>query len=111
MRLKFALLAAAVALGASAGAQAQQRALSDPVVGHPDPESLFTSRDRTLNRNKQAALHISANCSSATSGRARRRVADRQVHQHNPSPPRAWRAWSTISSTSPSSSRSSPARR
>jgi predicted SnoaL-like aldol condensation-catalyzing enzyme len=39
-------------------ATAQMRALSDPVLAHPDPESLFTSRNRTLNRNKQAALHI-----------------------------------------------------
>jgi hypothetical protein len=57
MKTRVCLLAAAIALPART-AMAQQRALSDPVVGHPDPESLFTSRDRTLNRNKQAALHI-----------------------------------------------------
>jgi hypothetical protein len=34
------------------------RALSDPVVAHPNPESLVTSPDPKLNRNKQAALHI-----------------------------------------------------
>ncbi len=34
------------------------RALSDPVVGHPDPESLFVDDDPVLNTNKQAALHI-----------------------------------------------------
>jgi predicted SnoaL-like aldol condensation-catalyzing enzyme len=39
-------------------AQAPMRALSDPVVAHPNPESLFTSKDPKLHRNKQAALHI-----------------------------------------------------
>jgi predicted SnoaL-like aldol condensation-catalyzing enzyme len=29
-----------------------------PVTGHPDPESLFTSPDPKLHRNKQAAMHI-----------------------------------------------------
>ena len=55
-----ALLAAAatLAVAVSMPAAAQQRALSDPVVGHPNPESLFTSKDPKLNRNKQAALHI-----------------------------------------------------
>jgi len=55
IRLAFAaVLVALVALPASA----QMRALSDPVVAHPDPESLFTSKDKALHRNKQAALHI-----------------------------------------------------
>src|SRR6186713_3439855 len=54
-RLVFvAALAALFALPAAA----QVRALSDPVVGHPDPESLFTSKDPKLHRNKQAALRI-----------------------------------------------------
>ena len=58
MKFRFALLAAAMALAMPATGQAQMRALSDPVVGHPNPESLFTSPDRKLHRNKQAALHI-----------------------------------------------------
>ena len=58
-------------LGACAGAAlfatampafAQMEALNDPVVAHPDPESLFTSDDPVLHRNKQA------NCCNATSG-------------------------------------------
>jgi len=49
---------AALAVFAAAPASAQMRALSDPVVPHPDPESLFTSSDPKLHRNKQAALHI-----------------------------------------------------
>ena len=56
MRSKLLLLAATVALAMPA--QAQMRALSDPVVGHPNPESLFTDSNRELHRNKQAALHI-----------------------------------------------------
>ena len=50
--------AATAALAFAAPAAAQMRALSDPVVPHPDPESLFTSPDPVLHRNKQAALHI-----------------------------------------------------
>jgi predicted SnoaL-like aldol condensation-catalyzing enzyme len=55
IRLAFA---AAVAVLLAAPAGAQMRALSDPVVAHPDPESLFTSKDKNLHRNKQAALRI-----------------------------------------------------
>jgi predicted SnoaL-like aldol condensation-catalyzing enzyme len=45
-------LLASVLLAPSALAQ------HTPVVGSSNPESLFTSRDRKLNRNKQATLHI-----------------------------------------------------
>jgi predicted SnoaL-like aldol condensation-catalyzing enzyme len=57
---KYALAAAAatLAVAVSTPAAAQQRPLSDPVVAHPNPEALFTSKDPKLNRNKQAALHI-----------------------------------------------------
>lgn len=58
MRFTKTILAAALVATSPVAAQAQMRALSDPVVGHPDPESLFTSSDPVLNRNKQAALHI-----------------------------------------------------
>lgn len=37
---------------------ASAQALSDPVIAHGDPESLFTSPDPELHRNKQAALGI-----------------------------------------------------
>ncbi|TIX50523.1 SgcJ/EcaC family oxidoreductase [Alteraurantiacibacter aquimixticola] len=53
-----AALVATTALAMPGAAQAQMRALSDPVVPHPDPESLFTSSDPVLHRNKQAALRI-----------------------------------------------------
>ena len=57
MKRLFAAAVLAVAVLA-APASAQMRALSDPVVPHPNPESLFTSKDPKLHRNKQAALRI-----------------------------------------------------
>jgi predicted SnoaL-like aldol condensation-catalyzing enzyme len=82
--MKFVLLAAAVAIAMPSMAQAQMRALSDPVVGHPDPESLFTSRDRTLNRNKQAALHIQRELLKCGQwSRAGEWLTDKYI-QHNP---------------------------
>ncbi len=53
-----ALLAATAAVALATPAHAQMRALNEPVVGHPDPESLFVDDDPVLHRNKQAALHI-----------------------------------------------------
>ena len=47
----FVLVALLVSVGAALGAQ-------EPVVGVKDPEALFKDSDATLNRNKQAALHI-----------------------------------------------------
>jgi predicted SnoaL-like aldol condensation-catalyzing enzyme len=47
------ILLALVAIVFSSAAFAQE-----PVVGVADPESLFKDSDPTLNRNKQAALHI-----------------------------------------------------
>jgi predicted SnoaL-like aldol condensation-catalyzing enzyme len=45
------MVAMLLALGSAIHAQ-------EPVVGVKDPESLFKDSDPTLNRNKQAALHI-----------------------------------------------------
>ena len=84
MKTRFLLLAAAVAAIVPGAGQAQQRALSDPVVGHPDPESLFTSPDSTLNRNKQAALHIQRNLLKCHEwSRASEWLTDKYI-QHNP---------------------------
>ena len=84
MKSKLLLLAAAVAIAVPGMAQAQMRALSDPVVGHPDPESLFTSRDRTLNRNKQAALRIQRELLKCGMwSRAGEWLTDKYI-QHNP---------------------------
>lgn len=85
MKMKLLLLAAAAtALAVPGMAQAQMRALSDPVVGHPDPETLFTSRDRTLHRNKQAALHIQRELLKCGQwARAGEWLTDKYI-QHNP---------------------------
>ena len=85
MRTKLALIATAAALAlAPAAAQAQMRALSDPVVPHPDPESLFTSSDPVLHRNKQAALHIQRDLLKCNRwSRAGEWLTDAYI-QHNP---------------------------
>jgi len=87
MTMKHALLAACAAAGlalAPATASAQMRALSDPVVGHPDPESLFTSDDPVLNRNKQTALYIQRNLLKCNEwSRAGEWLTDAYI-QHNP---------------------------
>jgi predicted SnoaL-like aldol condensation-catalyzing enzyme len=81
-----ALLAAAATLAviAAAPAAAQQRALSDPVVGAPNPEALFTSKDPKLNANKQAALHIQRELLKCHEWkRAGEWLTDKYI-QHNP---------------------------
>jgi len=84
MKSKPLLLAAALAIVVPGAAQAQMRALSDPVVGHPDPESLFTSTNRTLHRNKQAALRIQRELLKCNEwSRAGEWLTDRYI-QHNP---------------------------
>ena len=85
MKTKLLLLAAAAAaIAAPATAQAPMRALSDPVVGHPNPESLFTSPDPVLNRNKQAALHIQRELLKCHEwSRASEWLTDKYI-QHNP---------------------------
>src|SRR5688572_1430402 len=83
MKLKLLLLAAA-ALALPSAAHAQMRALSDPVVGHPDPESLFTSPDPVLHRNKQAALRIQRELLKCNMwSRAGEWLTDKYI-QHNP---------------------------
>jgi predicted SnoaL-like aldol condensation-catalyzing enzyme len=78
------LLAAAVAIALPGAAEAQMRALSDPVVPHPDPESLFTSDDPVLHRNKQAALHIQRDLLKCNKwSEAGTWLTDRYI-QHNP---------------------------
>src|SRR6187455_1330649 len=84
MKTTVLLLAAAMAAVIPGTAHAQQRALSDPVVGHPDPQSLFTSRDKKLNTNKQAALHIQRELLKCHEwARASEWLTDKYI-QHNP---------------------------
>src|SRR5690606_30223363 len=82
---KLLCAAASVALIFTAQpALAQMRPLNDPVTAHPDPESLFTSPDPVLNRNKQAALGIIKVLLEANQwDRAGEFLTDRYI-QHNP---------------------------
>jgi len=76
--------AAVAALMCSAAVPAGAQALNDPVVAHPDPESLFTSSDPKLHRNKQAALNIIKVLLEANQwDRASEFLTDRYI-QHNP---------------------------
>ena len=78
------VLAAAAAMLVALPAAAQMRALSDPVVAHPDPESLFTSKDKQLNVNKQAALRIMRELLQCNQwDRAGEWLTDKYI-QHNP---------------------------
>jgi len=84
MKRSIALIAAALAVTAPAFAQAPMRALSDPVVAHPDPESLFTSKDPKLNKNKQATLRIMRELLQCNQwDRAGEWLTDKYI-QHNP---------------------------
>ncbi len=53
-----AALAATALFAAPAAAEPQTTSVNVPVVAHPDPESLFTSPDPKLHRNKQTAMKI-----------------------------------------------------
>jgi predicted SnoaL-like aldol condensation-catalyzing enzyme len=86
MKLPRLLLAASLLAGSAFAmpAQAQMRPLADPVVVHPDPESLFTSSDPVLHRNKQAALHIVRELLQCNQwSRAGEWLTERYI-QHNP---------------------------
>ncbi len=84
MKFAAALLAATAVITFATPAAAQMRALSDPVVGHPDPESLFTDEDPGIHRNKQAALHIQRELLKCGEwSRASEWLTDAYI-QHNP---------------------------
>ncbi len=75
------LIAAAIL---TAPAAAQMQPLSEPVIAHPDPESLFTSSDPELHRNKQAALHVVRELLQCNQwDRADEWLTERYI-QHNP---------------------------
>jgi Uncharacterized protein conserved in bacteria len=82
-KISLPLIAAALLLS-TAPAHAQMRALNDAVVAHPDPESLFTSPDPKLHRNKQTALKIVKELLEANHwDRAPLYLTERYI-QHNP---------------------------
>jgi predicted SnoaL-like aldol condensation-catalyzing enzyme len=78
-RVTFIGLGLAVALAGAAFLSAQ-----DPVVGSNGPESLFTSPDPKLHRNKQAAMHIMRDLLEAGHwDEAPKWLTERYI-QHNP---------------------------
>ena len=84
MKATVLMAATAAALVMGVPASAQMRALSDPVVAHPNPESLFTNTDPLLQKNKQAALHIMRELLQCNEwSRAGEWLTDKYI-QHNP---------------------------
>jgi predicted SnoaL-like aldol condensation-catalyzing enzyme len=71
-------LACALVLGLSS-AYAQE-----PVVGSADPESLFTSKDPKLHKNKQAAMHIMRDLLEAGHWSEANKWLTDKYTQHNP---------------------------
>jgi len=55
-----------------------------PVMGHPDPESLFTSPDPKLNANKQVVLHIMRDLLEAGHWSDAPKYLSERYIQHNP---------------------------
>jgi predicted SnoaL-like aldol condensation-catalyzing enzyme len=55
-----------------------------PVVGSPDPESLFTSKDPKLNANKQVVLHIMRDLLEANHWSDAPKYLTQEYIQHNP---------------------------
>lgn len=55
-----------------------------PVVGVPNPERLFTSRDRKLNANKQVVLHIVRDLLEAGHWKDAPKYLSQRYIQHNP---------------------------
>ena len=55
-----------------------------PVVGSPDPESLFTSKDPALNANKQVVLHIMRDLLEANHWSDAPKYLTQEYIQHNP---------------------------
>jgi predicted SnoaL-like aldol condensation-catalyzing enzyme len=59
----------------------------EAVVAAPDPESLFTSPDPVLNRNKQAAMHIVKELLECNQWDKADQYLTAAYHQHNPMAP------------------------
>ena len=73
----FVLVAALLSAGSALRAQ-------EPVVGVKDPESLFKDSNPTLNRNKQAALHIERELLQCGQWDRAGEWLTPAYHQHNP---------------------------
>lgn len=79
-----ALVSFALVLGAVTAAPVYAQA---PVVGHPDPESLFTDPDPQLHRNKQVVLHIVRDLLEANHWSEAHKYLTEEYIQHNPNVP------------------------
>ena len=77
MRTIVLIVAALLAVGSTLHAQ-------EPVVGVKDPESLFKDSDPTLNRNKQATLHIMRELLQCGQWDRAGEWLTQAYHQHNP---------------------------
>ena len=78
MRIRtFVLAAVLLSVGSALHAQ-------EPVVGVKDPESLFKDANPTLNRNKQAALHIQRELLQCGQWDRAGEWLTQAYHQHNP---------------------------
>ena len=75
--LRFAAALAALMIGGQALAQ-------EPVVGVPNAEALFTSKDPVLHRNKQAAYHIMKELLEAGHWEMANQWLTERYIQHNP---------------------------
>jgi predicted SnoaL-like aldol condensation-catalyzing enzyme len=56
----------------------------EPVVGSNDPESLFTSKDKKLNANKQVVMHIMRDLLEANHWEDAPKYLSQRYIQHNP---------------------------
>jgi predicted SnoaL-like aldol condensation-catalyzing enzyme len=57
---------------------------AEPVVGAPDPTALFKDKDKTLNKNKQAAMHIVIDLLAYGHWNEADKWLTEQYIQHNP---------------------------
>lgn len=81
MKCSIPVLAVALLMG---GTTIHAQALNAPVTASADPESLFTSPDPKLNRNKQAALGIMRDLLEAGHWEMASKYLTKEYIQHNP---------------------------
>ena len=79
MKIQFTLVALFAALLVSSPLRAQE-----PVVGASDPDALFHSKDKKLDRNKQAAYHIEKDLLEANHWDEADKWLTPEYLQHNP---------------------------
>src|SRR5580700_6507182 len=79
MKIQFTFAALFAAMLVSAPVRAQE-----PVVGASDPDALFHSKDKKLDRNKQAAYHIEKDLLEANHWDEADKWLTAQYLQHNP---------------------------